>query len=140
MSPSALAGTMDMDQRGSRDRPESISRSLQPAHAVAIPKRSPEQPAEETAMSSDRPITTVPMTDLQRRMYDDALWGRTEVYTKRPDLLQEYEETGGVVAVCHRRIVAHGVDLDDDFEKQLQEQGCDLSEVALIEIASVYFP
>lgn len=90
-------------------------------------------------MSSDRPITSVRMTDLQRRIYEDGRWGQQEVYARRPDLMEKYEETGGVVAVCHRRIVADGVDLDE-IEKQLADQGCDLTEVALIPIASIYFP
>lgn len=90
-------------------------------------------------MSSDQPITSSRMTDLERRIYDDGRWGEAEVYARRPDLMEKYEETGGVIAVCHRRIVAHGVDLDE-IEKQLEAQGTDLSQVALISIASIYYP
>lgn len=86
-----------------------------------------------------QPITSRPMTDEERRMYDDLKWGEQEVYVRRPDLVDRYEKTGGVVAVFQRRIVAHGVDLDAIAE-DLEKQGLDLSHAVIVNIVSFNWP
>jgi hypothetical protein len=77
-------------------------------------------------------------TDLSKRIYEDLRWGRVEVFTNRNDLVEKYQETGGVVGICQRKIVADACNIET-IEQQLRDQGCDISHVAIVHIPSIDF-
>ncbi len=89
-------------------------------------------------MSSHKPIVSRVADPIEKQQFEDIEWGQTEVFVNRRDLLAKYRETGGIVAIYQRKIVADGKSIDE-VKKQLDACGCNFHEVAFISIPSIYF-